>query len=99
MERDQGRSIGCVKWFNNQKGFGFIHSEGQDYFVHHSEITAENVSFRYLVQGEYVHFSTKAVARSNQNKDGVMAHNVTGLNNGFLMCQTRAANMATFVTR
>jgi len=95
----QSRSIGCVKWFNNQKGFGFIQANGQDYFVHHSEISVGDVSFRYLVQGEYVSFLTKKVARTNQNVDGVMASNVTGINGGFLMCQTRAANMATFVTR
>ena len=95
---EEPRLLGCVKWFNNQKGFGFIHSKGQDYFVHHSEIKAENVTFRYLVQGEYVHFSTKKVERS-QKTDGVMAQNVTGLENGFLMCQTRASNMTTFVTR
>ena len=96
--QNEDQLIGCVKWFNNQKGFGFIHSKGQDYFVHHTEIEAKDIPFRYLVQGEYVSFSTKKVERSNKS-DGVMAQKVTGLNGGFLMCQTRAANMASFITR
>jgi CspA family cold shock protein len=46
---------GTVKWFNDTKGYGFIHSEeGQDVFVHQSEIQAEG--FRSLKEGQEVEF-------------------------------------------
>ena len=48
-------SEGTVKWFNETKGFGFIQSdEGQDVFVHQSEIQAEG--FRTLSDGQRVEF-------------------------------------------
>ena len=46
---------GTVKWFNDTKGFGFIQSdEGQDVFVHQSEIQGEG--FRTLNEGARVEF-------------------------------------------
>lgn len=46
---------GKVKWFNDQKGFGFIEQEsGPDVFVHHSSIQADG--FRTLAEGEEVEF-------------------------------------------
>ncbi len=46
---------GTVKWFNDTKGFGFIHSDdGKDVFVHHSEIAGEG--HRTLKEGERVEF-------------------------------------------
>ena len=46
---------GKVKWFNNQKGYGFIEIEpGQDVFVHYSAITGDG--FKTLVEGEAVNF-------------------------------------------
>lgn len=50
------RTTGTVKWFNDQKGFGFItRSDGEkDCFVHHSAIKAEG--FRTLQEGQQVEF-------------------------------------------
>ncbi len=49
------RSKGKVKWFSNQKGYGFITPEnGPDVFVHFSAITSEG--YRSLVEGDEVEF-------------------------------------------
>ncbi len=49
---------GTVKWFNAEKGFGFITSEeGKDLFVHFSEIQKEG--FKTLEEGEKVTFDIK----------------------------------------
>jgi CspA family cold shock protein len=46
---------GTVKWFNAEKGFGFIAREdGPDVFVHHSEIDSEG--FRSLEENQRVEF-------------------------------------------
>jgi cold shock protein len=46
---------GIVKWFNNEKGFGFIESEQKDYFVHYKEV--QSPGFKSLNQGERVKFT------------------------------------------
>ncbi|MFR9019795.1 MAG: cold-shock protein, partial [Fusobacterium sp.] len=49
---------GTVKWFNAEKGFGFITSEeGKDLFVHFSEIQKDG--FKTLEEGEKVTFDVK----------------------------------------
>lgn len=46
---------GTVKWFNDQKGFGFITTDtGQDIFVHHTGINAQG--FKSLPEGAEVSF-------------------------------------------
>jgi CspA family cold shock protein len=46
---------GTVKWFSDQKGFGFIEQEeGPDVFVHHSDINM--TGFKSLAEGDRVSF-------------------------------------------
>lgn len=48
-------ATGKVKWFNDQKGFGFIFAEdGRDVFVHHTVIEGEG--FKTLTDGESVEY-------------------------------------------
>ncbi len=50
------RVTGTVKWFNDQKGFGFLSRDnGDDVFVHYSAI--ESQGFRSLAEGDAVEFS------------------------------------------
>jgi cold shock protein len=50
------RVTGTVKWFSDQKGYGFVTYEGgKDVFVHHSAI--ESQGFRTLSEGDRVEFS------------------------------------------
>ena len=51
-----GMTTGTVKWFNDAKGFGFIVAEenGEDVFVHHSNI--EGTGFKSLAEGQSVSF-------------------------------------------
>ena len=60
---------GVVKWFNNQKGYGFIEQEdGTDVFVHHTGINA--TGFKTLNEGDRVSFDVE------QGKKGLAAVNV-----------------------
>lgn len=49
-------STGTVKWFNDKKGFGFItpEEEGEDLFVHYSQIAGEG--FKSLKEGQKVEY-------------------------------------------
>jgi cold shock protein len=51
-------SSGTVKWFNSEKGYGFIaQSDGEDVFVHHSAIVMNG--YRSLEEGQAVEFDVK----------------------------------------
>ena len=61
---------GTVKWFNNEKGFGFINCEGQeDIFVHYSAILADG--YKSLVEGEEVEFDLIRTDKGLQAKNVV----------------------------
>ena len=60
---------GTVKWFNEEKGFGFITAEnGSDVFVHFSAIKADG--FKRLEEGQKVTFETA------EGQRGLQAQNV-----------------------
>ena len=59
---------GTVKWFNNSKGYGFLTQEnGEDVFVHFTEIRAEG--FRTLEEGQRVRFSVEKGPKGLQAKN------------------------------
>lgn len=65
-------SKGTVKWFNNQKGYGFISDEeGNDVFVHYSGLSMDG--FKSLDEGQEVEFEVTEGAK------GPQAINVTKL--------------------
>ena len=60
---------GTVKWFSDQKGYGFIEQDnGEDIFVHHSEI--QGTGFKTLSEGDVVSFEV------GEGRKGPAAQNV-----------------------
>ena len=63
-------ATGTVKWFSNQKGYGFISpEEGEDVFVHHSEIQSEG--YKSLEEGQKVEFEITDGPKGDQAKNVV----------------------------
>ncbi len=59
---------GKVKWFNEQKGFGFIEQDnGPDLFVHHTAITGEG--FKTLSEGQRVSFEVEEAPKGPKAKN------------------------------
>lgn len=64
------RVTGTVKWFNGNKGYGFIQpEEGEDVFVHFSAIRGGG--FRNLTEGERVEFTIESSPKGPQAVDVV----------------------------
>jgi CspA family cold shock protein len=65
------RQTGKVKWFNENKGYGFILQDGggRDVFVHYSEIKEEG--YRTLSEGEMVEFDVAESPKGPQAKEVV----------------------------
>ncbi len=64
---------GTVKWFNRDKGYGFIQGEdGKDYFVHHSAMT----------RGTFVRENDRVSFEPAETDKGIQAQNVTLLQKG-----------------
>ena len=64
------RILGTVKWFNGEKGYGFIEREdGEDVFVHYSAILGDG--YRNLDEGQRVEFAVE------QGPKGLQATSVT----------------------
>jgi CspA family cold shock protein len=59
---------GKVKWFNNQKGYGFItRDDGKDVFVHYSAITGDG--YKTLNEGQEVEFEVTNGPKGEQATD------------------------------
>ncbi len=52
---------GVVKWFSDEKGFGFVAAEGKEYFIHFKEIKGEG--FKSLKAGDKVCFEPSSSPR------------------------------------
>ena len=79
-------TVGTVKWFNADKGYGFIAPEsGEDVFVHFSAI--QSAGYRSLEEGQVVEFDvTSAVTR-----DGTYAFALTSGSSDGVQYQSREA--------
>jgi len=85
--KELGSHIGCVKWFNNKIGYGFItvrlNNEDVDLFTHQTNIYPTKSSYRTLTLGEYVSLNI------SENESNRQAVDITGVNGGPLMCDQR----------
>ena len=62
---------GRVKWFNNEKGYGFIeYKENEDIFVHYSAIKLDD--YKTLTEGQYVEFNLVETPKGYQALDVVV---------------------------
>ena len=92
MTEESKSLLGCVKWFNNKVGYGFITildgKKHKDVFVHHTALHAPVEQYKYLVQGEYVSFEL-VKSKDKDSPHEFCAGKVTGVNGGKLLCETR----------
>ena len=70
--RRRDMAKGTVKWFNNQKGYGFIVTDsGKDVFVHYSAIKADG--YKSLQEGQAVEFEVIQGPKGEQASNVVLA--------------------------
>ena len=62
---------GRVRWFSEEKGYGFIEKDGEDFFVHYTEIVGEG--FRALEEGSEVEFEIVEGRRGRKQASRVEA--------------------------
>ena len=68
--------IGRVKWFNNEKGFGFIeYTENEDIFVHYSAINQDG--YKTLTEGQLVRFKLVETPKGLQALDVEVINELT----------------------
>lgn len=71
VEKVRGR----VKWFNNEKGYGFIeYKDNEDIFVHYSAINHDG--YKSLTEGQFVEFNLIETAKGYQALDVVVVKEV-----------------------
>ena len=87
MQEEATLTSGTCKWFNAQKGFGFIVPDdgGDDVFVHQTEIYARG--FRSLAEGEKVEYAVTVDSKTGKQK----AISVTGPEGNYVQRQPKPA--------
>lgn len=92
VDSSAARHVGCVKWFDNRKGFGFINnlSNNNEVFVHHTGLSSKENCFRTLFPGEYVEYHLYHDEQSNRD----YAVNVTGVQGGSLLCENTGTRIS-----
>jgi len=87
------RRVGCVKWFGSELGYGFVtqispgENQGEDIFVHQSNISTNEEVYRILYDGETVMFDLQV---TEGDKHPYQAVNVTGYQDVSLQCENPA---------
>ena len=85
---DTGR-MGCVKWFDTKKGYGFLTNldTKEDVFIHYTSINTDDDIYKMLYEGEYVSYLSKKDAQGRHVTD-----KVTGVKGGKLLCENEYFN-------